>query len=266
MTACVWDTASGNKILTFLGTATPSQRAALSDDGSLVFTGSYDGVAILWESATGKKVQSFQRDGFPPTTVAMSGDGKHVITGYKDGTAWVWDLGQRHEASYCPQGTGGQENHVQDHRWPGQGSGRTDHRRRRQRRAAMCREGKRVLTSFWSIQRSFGMYEAAKFQTFQGPLGFTTVALSRDARHVWTVGGDGTTRLWDAATGKERCRLYSLDAGKDWLAVTSEGLFDGSPGGAPLVTYREEGSLKLFEDDATRRRFHRPGLLAELWK
>jgi hypothetical protein len=91
------------------------------------------------------------------------------------------------------------------------------------------------------------------------------VALSRDGKHLWTASANGPTRLWDLSMGKERCRLYLLDGGKDWLVVTPEGLFDGSPGASRFVAYRAPGTLTLLDDDATRRRFHRPGLLAQLW-
>ncbi len=92
------------------------------------------------------------------------------------------------------------------------------------------------------------------------------MAISGDGKQLWTASGDGTTRLWDLATGNERCRLYSFDAGKDWLVVTPKGLFDGSPDVWRLVAYRMPGTLTLIEDDATRRRFHRPGLLTQVWK
>ena len=66
-----------------------------------------------------------------------------------------------------------------------------------------------------------GRGRGKKLQTFQGHTGeVTSVALSGDGKHLWTASPDGTTRLWDPATGKERCRLYSLDAGKDWLVAT----------------------------------------------
>jgi len=70
----------------------------------------------------------------------------------------------------------------------------------------------------------------------------------------------------DAVKGKERCRLYSFDAGKAWLVVTPEGLFDDSEGAWQFVTYRVPGTLRLVDDDATRRRFHRSGLLAKVWQ
>jgi WD40 repeat protein len=93
-----------------------------------------------------------------------------------------------------------------------------------------------------------------------------SLAFSDDARHVWTASLDGSTRLWDRVTGKERCCLYSLDEGKDWLVVTPVGHFDGSEGAWKYIAYRESGGLKLHDDDATRKKFHRPGLLAEVWK
>jgi hypothetical protein len=93
-----------------------------------------------------------------------------------------------------------------------------------------------------------------------------SVALSRGGKHLWTASDDGTVRLWDVATGKERCQLHSLGAGTDWLVVTPDGRFDGSAGAWRYVAYREEGTRTLLDDDATRERFHRPGLLAEVWK
>jgi WD40 repeat protein len=92
------------------------------------------------------------------------------------------------------------------------------------------------------------------------------VALSRDGKFLWTASLDGTTRLWDPATGKERCRLYSFDGGKDWLVVTPEGDFDGSPGAWRFVAYQDAATGRLVDDEATRRHFHRPGLLALVWK
>src|SRR5262249_62016819 len=68
-----------------------------------------------------------------------------------------------------------------------------------------------------------------KLHTLQGHTDFVmNVALSRDGKQPWTVSLDGTVRLWNPDTGKELCRLYSFDAGKDWLVVTPEGHFDGA--------------------------------------
>jgi hypothetical protein len=39
-----------------------------------------------------------------------------------------------------------------------------------------------------------------------------------------------------------------------------------SPGAWRYVAFRQPGTLKLVDDDATRKQFNRPGLLAKVWK
>jgi WD40 repeat protein len=123
-----------------------------------------------------------------------------------------------------------------------------------------------VTTSY----RTATLWDAAsgkKIRTFQGHTDeITDVTLSDDGKHLWTVSEDRTTRLWDPTTGKERCQLYSLNMGADWLVVTPDGRFDGSKDAWRFVAYREPGTLKLLDDDASLKRFHRPGLLAQVRK
>jgi len=176
------------------------------------------------------------------TSVALSADGKRALTGSVDKTAVLWD---------GPSGKKLQTFH-----------GHTD----AVRSVALSGDSKHVLTGSWDGTAI--LWEAAnakKLQTFQGSR-VRGVALSDDGKHVWTADEDGTTRLWDPTTGQERCRLYSLNAGQDWLVVTPDGAFDGSEGACKFVAYREPGTPKLISDDTTRRRFHQSGLLAHVWK
>jgi WD40 repeat protein len=234
-TAILWDTASGKALQTFEGHALLVRGVALSGDGKHVLTGSADKTAILWEAASGKKLQTFAGHNSVVTCVAFSSDGKQVVTGSYDAKAILWDASSGRRLQTYP----GVVLSV-----------------------ALSSDDRHVLAGV-------NLWEAAsarKLQTFQEAGGVSGVALSGDGKHAWTAATDGTTRLWDPVTGKERCRLYSLDRGKDWLVTTPAGFFDGSEAAWRLVTYRVPGTLKLIEDDATRRRFHRPGLLAQIWK
>ncbi len=66
------------------------------------------------------------------------------------------------------------------------------------------------------------------------------------------------------ASGKELCSLLSFDAGKDWLVITPEGLFDGSPDGMKLVSYRVAGTNTLVPVERYFDRYRVPGLFAKI--
>lgn len=76
----------------------------------------------------------------------------------------------------------------------------------------------------------------------------------------------GTTQVFDKETKKEICSLYSFNAGKDWLVITPEGLFDGTAGARQLVSYRVGKGLNVQPVEAFFQDFYYPGLLAEIWK
>jgi WD40 repeat protein len=179
--------------------------------------------------------------------VALSEDGKHIVTAGRvvqpgnppesDYTAILWDAASGAALQTFKADRGSYFASV-----------------------ALSRDGKHVVTGGTAVI----LWEAAsgrKLRTFEGH----GMALSRDGQHLWTA-SPGAARLWDPATGKERCRLYVFDAGKEWLVVTPDGSFDGSEGAWRFVTYRVPGTSRVVDDDATRRRFHRPGLLAQIWK
>jgi len=178
------------------------------------------------------------------TSVATSEDGRQVLTGSRDQTAIVWD-GRSGQQLQTLKGHTGWINSV-----------------------ALSADGKRALTA--SQDGTAVLWDAQggeKLRTFTGHSdAVTAVAWSADGKRVFTGSRDGTTRLWDASTGEELCRLLSLDGGEDWLVVTPEGFFDGSNGAWKLMAFRETGTLNVVDDDATRKKFYRPGLLGTLYR
>jgi WD40 repeat protein len=170
----------------------------------------------------------------------VTGDGKHLATGFPEKTAILWNTASgkklqtfQHADSFT---------------------------------IALSSDGKHAFTGSLNMTAIlWETFSGRKLQTFQHTDSVTSVALNGDGKHVWTS-NKNTIRLWDPATGKERCRLYSFDAGKDWLVITPNGFFDGSEAAWRFVAYRVPSTLTLAYDDATRKRFHRPGLLAQVWK
>src|SRR5262249_7528066 len=64
------------------------------------------------------------------------------------------------------------------------------------------------------------------------------LTFNRDGRTLVSAGGDGAARVWDPATGELLATLYSFADDPDWLVVTPDGLFDGSPGGWRAIWWR----------------------------
>ena len=66
-------------------------------------------------------------------------------------------------------------------------------------------------------------------QTGYPTYGATSMVFSPDGRLLASNGNDASTYLWDVKTGEHLATLISVSDGGDWLVVTPDGLFDGSP-------------------------------------
>jgi WD40 repeat protein/uncharacterized caspase-like protein len=248
-TAILWNAATGAKLRTFRGhgiqgDTTLNTSVAFSPDGRQVVTGSHDYTAILWETASGKRLRTFQGHSSVVESVAFSPDGRQLLTGSWDKTTILWDVA-----------TGAKLRTFQGH------TGEVYS-------ATFSPDGQLVLTgSFDQTAILWRASSGAKLRTFQGHTDRVhSVTFSVDGRQVMTSSFDGTTRLWDAATGDELVRLMSLEDGQDWLAVTAEGLFDGSAGGRERVSFRVGKGLNVVPVDRFFQDFYYPGLLASIWK
>src|SRR5262249_12834714 len=60
-------------------------------------------------------------------------------------------------------------------------------------------------------------------------------AFSRDGKMLASAGGDGTVKLWDAATGRELARYQAHDGEVDAMAVAPDGKTLGSGGRDELL-------------------------------
>ncbi len=96
------------------------------------------------------------------------------------------------------------------------------------------------------------------------------VAFDATGRLVATLGEDGNEDLWDAQTGERVATLVNLVelgafGATEWLVVTPEGLFDGSPGAWQQIMWRfsentfDVGPVEIFFND-----LYYPSLLSDI--
>ena len=95
---------------------------------------------------------------------------------------------------------------------------------------------------------------------------------SPNGRLIVTVGQDRNEYIWDAQTGEKLATLVNLDvlAGvsvtPEWLVVTPDGLFDGSPGAWQQIMWRfsqntfDVGPVEIFFNE-----LYYPGLASEIF-
>ena len=87
-----WEVDSGRRVFEVRGHADGILSAALSPDGRLLATASYDRLVKLWEVATGREVRTLKEHTDAVHAVAFSPDGNRLATVSADRTLKLWDV------------------------------------------------------------------------------------------------------------------------------------------------------------------------------
>jgi WD40 repeat protein/uncharacterized caspase-like protein len=89
---------------------------------------------------------------------------------------------------------------------------------------------------------------------------------SPDGRLLASASDEGSTFLWDTNTGEHLLTLISLDDGGEWMVVTPEGLFDGTPASWNQILWRyNHDTFNVAPIEWFFNEFYYPGLLAEVF-
>ena len=98
----------------------------------------------------------------------------------------------------------------------------------------------------------------------------TSLTFSPEGRFVVALGENNDKYIWDADTGEKLATLVNLSGAftnrdNDWLVVTPDGLFDGSPEGWNQILWQFGGNTFDFTAAETFfNEFYYPGLLADI--
>ncbi len=193
---------------------------AFSPDGQRIVTGNFDNwaevvpAAKLWDAASGKELLTMRGHGGGVIALAFSPDGKRIATGSWDGTAKVWEAASGKELVTL-RGHGPQVWSV-----------------------AFFPDGQRIATasgdtaSVWNVDTGQELLTIPSARIF-------CLALSRDGQWIATGSGDGTARVWEASTGKERSAFKGHHAEVRSIAF--------SPDGLQIATASFDGTAKVWE-------------------
>ncbi|HYJ85453.1 MAG TPA: caspase family protein [Pyrinomonadaceae bacterium] len=135
------------------------------------------------------------------------------------------------------------------------------------RTVAFSRDG-RLLAS-GSTDNTIRLWDLATIRELRTLTGHTSniesIDFSPDGRLIASAGDDGGTFLWDANTGEHLLTLISLDDGGEWMVVTPQGLFDGTPAAWNQILWRyNQDTFNVAPIEWFFTEFYHPGLLSDI--
>ena len=133
---------------------------------------------------------------------------------------------------------------------------------------AFSRDGKLLASS--STDNTIKIWDLASKRELRTLVGLTarveSMDFSPDGHLLASAGEDGSTFLWDANTGEHLLTLVSLDDGGEWIVVTPEGLFDGTPASWNQILWRyNQDTFNVAPIEWFFNEFYYPGLLGDVF-
>jgi WD40 repeat protein/uncharacterized caspase-like protein len=250
-TATLWDAQTGAEVRKFKGHKGMVTSVAFSSNGRTITTGSDDQTAIVWNAATGKMIRQVKASSaeFGFVSALRSPDGRLLLANGTDKTLraflaatgaeqWTFEGGEVMfiRSGFSPDGrivivTGDDGTIRALDSASGKELWKTEKRKDYFASVAFSPDSRYFVTGGYegSNDRSARMWETAtgkevrRFEGHIAPVG--PVTFSPDGQFVLTGSWDSTTRLWDADSGEELCRMISFRDGT-WAVVDREGRFD----------------------------------------
>lgn len=230
----IWDATLRNKLRT-IETSKSALCAAFSPDSRLLAYSAGNEIVVLSEQ--GYVMRTFSTHSGNVGHLAWNADSRRLLSSSTDGTIGLWDVGTGDELARLipldPRLPPGTIDLDDDERGTPPANSAPP-----APRAGLDRPGQRS-----SEPR---MHFTSAFEPPPPP-----PAPGDDAHPARN--GHGAAALADLAE-------------RDWLVVTPEGLFDGTPGGRKRISFRVGNGLNVVLVDRSFRGFYRPGLWAELWR
>jgi WD40 repeat protein len=235
----VWDLRSSQVLVSREGEVnTPSCHVAFSPDRNLLAVTGQNSV-VVWDTAKHDWVGSLPAGWV--LALAFSSDGKRLASADLNTHAIsVWNL-----ESNVPMLSIGNQPKINalafspDGRW-------------------LASAGVDNLVRLWDLATG---NEVREFSGHGGEV--TGVVFTPDVHWLISSGAEGSIRIWNPSTGENAAILSSISGTDDWVAITPNGLFDGTPKGTKqLVTWRVGNRVLAASQfyDA----YSSPGLLAHV--
>lgn len=211
----IWDAATGNLLSTLKGHAREVNSLSLSADSKLLASGSADGIIKIWDTANWRELRSLAAHSGAVFALSFSGGGKLLASGSADKTAKLWQTSDWQLAK-----TFNDMASIQSLNFSADDN-------------QLATGNSQAVISLWNVSNGLltGSLNAASGSA-------NSLNFSEDGSRVVSAHENGSLRIWNAAKGELMATAVSLRESSEWLVVTPEGLFDGSPDAWPQILWR----------------------------
>lgn len=239
----LWDITTGAEVSALSGHSNGVTSLMFSSDGKTLVSGSSDDTVKLWNVSTGAELRRFEAHSNGINSVAFSPDGRTVATGSVDKTIRLWDVS-----------TGGELRTFKGH-----SDSVTS--------VAFSSDGKMLASGSGDYTiKLWDISSGTVLHTFNAhSLYVQSISFSPNNQFLLSGSWDMRIKVWEVSSGKELASLIALDE-NDWMVVTPDGLFDGSPAAWNEIIWRfNNNTFDYAPVEAFFNEFYYPGLLADIF-
>lgn len=250
-TARIWEWPSGKELRSFKDHGDAVTRVCFSPDGKSLYTASMDHNLRRFDVANGTLTRTFTGHNEPINAMAITLDGKRLISSGSEPNLRWWNT----DTGDITNNNGGHTGPVNE--------------------LSMSKDGKLLVSvSADKTARIWDVNNTGQQRSLEGSTDWVyTAAFSPDSKFTAGAGADGVVRIWETASGRLRLMLVSWPEEKsplpDWVAITPEGLFDGSASWTALLRPQLAGAVLAAASPqlaAWGRTLHQPESLVKAWQ
>lgn len=241
-----WDFNSGRLIKTINDGNARITSIAFSQDAKEIAAGSQnlnDGSEgnnlTLWDIEKGVEIAKLNDGSFGVNSVAFSPNGKTIACGTSNSNIKLWDSKSKKEIRTL-QGHLNTVNYI-----------------------SFSPDGKMLASGSWdNTVKLWDITTGKEITTLKGHSAvINSVIFSSSGGVLISASNDGMTKFWSTETKKLLANLIFV-GDKDWISVSPEGFFDGTPNGWTNINWRIKNDLypvELFYEE-----FYQPYLLSNV--
>ncbi|HMV46628.1 MAG TPA: caspase family protein [Blastocatellia bacterium] len=238
----VWNAATRNQIVKLSGHTAEVRALAVSADGKWLASGAADGAIKIWQTGDWREVQTLKGHEGAVFALAFSNDGKRLASGGADKTVKLWNT-----ANWQSVQTINDTATVYS--------------------LTFSADDRQLAAG--NADAAIKLLDAASgtiVKTLTGAAGTVNgLSFSDDGRFLTSAHEDGSLRVWDGKAGDLAATVVGLRDSGEWLVVTPEGLFDGSPAAWPQILWRfQRNTFNVAPVEIFFSEYFYPDLLADV--